>query len=257
MLKKLLGILASGLLGILLSTIYPLLNPGSVLGAEEFLIDSTVEYKVEESGKTQVKHIISLENAFSTLYAKEYSLVLEGIEITNPQVLSEGQPLKFDINRENGKVTFKIFFDTPAVGKGKTQAFEIVYDNFSFAQKTGEVWEISIPKIGDPQAFRNYTAKLIVPNGIGEEAYVSPKPFQKLTEGESRIYIFDKERVTKTGVTAGFGEFQVFSFNLNYHLENPLIKPSSSQVALPPDTAFQRVYYQSINPEPKRVFLDA
>src|SRR3990167_4053483 len=92
---------------------FSLLTFNSALAADEFLIDSTVEYKIEDSGKTSVKHTINLENAFSTLYAKEYSLVLEGIEIANPQVLSEGQPLKFDLNRENGKVTFKIFFDTP------------------------------------------------------------------------------------------------------------------------------------------------
>src|SRR3989304_8936702 len=88
-----------------------ILHPISVIptrSAEEFLIDSTVEYKIEDSGKTEVKHIISLENAFSTLYAKEYSLVLEGIEVTNPQVYSGGQPLKFELKRELDSVTFRI-----------------------------------------------------------------------------------------------------------------------------------------------------
>lgn len=244
------------LLILLISFVLYFFSPSVARSADEFLIDSTVEYKVEVSGKTSVRHLVSLENAFSTLYAKEYSLVLEGIDIASPQVFSNGQPLKFDLKRDDDKVTLQIFFDSPVVGKGKAQNFEIVYDNFSFAQKTGEVWEISIPKIGDAKSFRNYTAKLIVPNAIGAEAYVSPKPLQTLAEGEARVYIFDKQRIIKTGVTAGFGEFQVFAFNLNYHLENPLIKNAVSQVALPPDTAFQRVYYERINPAPERVFLD-
>ena len=251
---RLLGSLAAGLLGFLLLPFTFSLSP--IRAADEFLIDSAVEYRVEASGKTQVKHVINLENAFSTLYAKEYSLVLQGIDVTNPQVLANGLPLNFSLKRENDKATFEILFDTQVVGKGKAQAFEIIYDNFSFAQKTGEVWEISIPKIGDSKAFRNYTVKLIVPDSAGPEAYVSPKPFQKLKEGASRIYIFDKERILKTGVTAGFGEFQVFSFNLSYHLENPLSKNALSEIALPPDTAFQKVYYENIEPEPKRVYVD-
>lgn len=249
MFKKLLISLAVGLLGIFLL-------PNSVRAADVFFVDSTVEYKVETSGKTNVRHFITLENAFATLYAKEYSLVLDGIDIANPQVFSDGKPLKFDLKKQNDRAIFKIFFEAPVVGKGKAQNFEIAYDNFSFAQKTGEVWEISIPKIGDAKSFRNYTAKLIVPNAIGQEAYISPKPLQSFSEGDSRIYIFDKERILKTGVTAGFGQFQVFSFNLNYHLENPLIKSAISQIALPPDTAFQRIYYQSIKPAPEKVFLD-
>lgn len=234
-----------------------LFAPHFILGADEFLIDSSVEYKIEESGKTHVRHIISLENAFSTLYAKEYSLLLQGIDVTSPQVLENGSPLRFDLKKEGDKTTFQIFFDQALVGKGKSRNFEVTYDNYSFAKKTGEVWEIAIPKIGDEKAFRNYTAKLIVPEVIGQEAYMSPKPFQRLEEGSSRVYIFNKEIITQTGVSAGFGEFQVFAFSLNYHLENPLNKNTVSEIALPPDTAFQKVHYETINPEPKELYVDA
>lgn len=240
----------------LVFVIFFFFNTSLVVAADEFFIDSSVEYKIEETGKTNVRHIVSLENAFSTLYAKEYTLVLQGIDVTNPQVFENGNPLRFDLKKDGDQTSFQIFFDQALVGKGKSRTFEVSYDNFSFAKKTGEVWEISIPKIGDSKAFRNYTAKLIVPVSIGDEAYMSPKPFQRLDEGTSRIYIFSKELITQTGVSAGFGEFQVFSFTLNYHLENPLNKNAVSEVALPPDTAFQKVHYETINPEPKEVYVD-
>lgn len=264
MFKKLLGGWAAGLLSILfffLTIIHYSLFIIPVKAAEEFFIDSSVEYKITESGKTQVKHTITLENVFSTLYARQYSLVLQGIDVANPQVSEAGRPLKFDLKKEGDKTTFEILFSEPLVGKGKSRTFEVSYDNFSIAKKTGEVWEISVPKIGDTKAFRNYTARLIVPTSAGAEAYISPRPSQKLTEGASRVYIFDKEKMVKTGVTAGFGAFQVFSFTLNYHLENPIPQSAESKtaiakVAIPPDTAFQKVHYQSINPPPKKVYID-
>ncbi|MBI4157294.1 hypothetical protein HY502_00390 [Candidatus Woesebacteria bacterium] len=228
-----------------------------VKAAEEFLIDSSVEYRIGESGKTSVSHTISLENVFSTLYAKEYSLLLQGIDVVNPQVSENGNPLRFDLKKEGDQTSFLIFFDQAMVGKGRSRTFEVSYDNFSFAKKTGEVWEISIPKIGSESAFRNYTARLIVPISIGKEAYMSPKAFQRLEEGTSRVYIFNKEVITQTGVSAGFGEFQVFSFTLNYHLENPLSKNATNEIALPPDTAFQKVHYETINPAPKEIYVDA
>jgi len=57
-------------------------------------------------------------------------------------------------------------------------------------------------------------------------------------------------------VTAGFGQFQVFSFNLSYHLENPLSLNSQTEIALPPDTAFQKVYFSKIEPKPNDVKID-
>ncbi|MCX6705079.1 MAG: transglutaminase-like domain-containing protein, partial [Candidatus Woesebacteria bacterium] len=40
------------------------------------------------------------------------------------------------------------------------------------------------------------------------------------------------------------------------HLENPLGKNAQTQIALPPDTAFQKVYLQKIDPKPSDVTID-
>ncbi|MBI4157293.1 hypothetical protein HY502_00385, partial [Candidatus Woesebacteria bacterium] len=117
MLKKLLALAVAFLfLGGVLS--YFLVKP--VNSAEEFLIDSSVEYRISESGKTSVSHIISLENAFSTLYAKEYTLLLQGIDVVNPQVSENGNPLPFDLKKEGDQTSFLIFFVLAMVGKGRS-----------------------------------------------------------------------------------------------------------------------------------------
>jgi transglutaminase-like putative cysteine protease len=49
----------------------------------------------------------------------------------------------------------------------------------------------------------------------------------------------------------------VFSFDLAYHLENPLKSNSQTEIALPPDTAFQKVYFSKIDPKPNNVRIDS
>ena len=91
--------------------------------------------------------------------------------------------------------------------------------NSSFAVRTGEVWEVSIPRLGESSSFRNYTVNLLVPTYFGQEAYISPKPKSSASTNSGMSYTFDKANISQTGITAGFGQFQVFAFNLSYHLK--------------------------------------
>ena len=194
--------------------------PAFVHAQNEFSVDATVTYNIQDSGKTIVTHDITLE--------------------------------------KKGQVTnIKVSFSDAVVGKGSQRHFSVSYENNSFAVRTGEIWEVSIPRVDETNSFRNYKVILKIPSGFGLEAYVSPKPRTSESSDQGRIYTFDIDSVVQTGISAGFGQFQVFSFNLSYHLENPLAKSAQTQIALPPDTAFQKVYIQNINPKPNNVTVDA
>ena len=225
--------------------------------AGEFLIDSKIEYKVSETGKTTVTHNINLENATTEYYATSYGLTLENIDAQNVRSYTvNGAQLTVNSEKQADKTNINITFPDAVVGKGKSRNFTVSYDNSSFTAKTGEVWEITIPKLFDEESYRNYEITLSVPYSFGQEAYISPSPKNRINESGFIIYEFNKEDLIKTGVTAAFGEFQVFSFTLNYHLENPLSKVAQTEIAIPPDTAFQKVYIRSLNPEPKNVVID-
>jgi hypothetical protein len=231
------------------------------LANENFNVDTVVTYEVGDSGKTTVTHDITLENAFSTLYATSYSLQLENIDVQNIEayeLTSEGErsDLEIQTSKEGDKVNAALTFKEAVVGKGSQRHFFVTYENSSFVVRTGEVWEVSIPKLSDSSAFRNYTAVLKVPVSLGQEAYLSPNPVSSTLESGNNIYTFDKSSLLKTGVTAGFGQFQVFTFTLNYHLENPLAISTETSVAIPPDTAFQKIYIHSITPSPSNVVVD-
>lgn len=249
--KKLL--LTSTLL--LLSIFY--LLPQSVYASNEFSVDTNVTYNIQDNGKTLVTHKVVLENNLSNVYATTYSLVLENIEVSNVKAVSDqGVPFQVDIENGDTKTGIKITFPDSSVGKGTQRTFFISYENSSFAIRTGEVWEISIPRLGEQSNFRNYSLELIVPNGFGQEAYMSPKPLNSQHTQSGYVYIFNKDNLTQTGISAGFGQFQVFTFNFLYHLENPLSKNASTEIAIPPDTAFQKVYIQKMEPKPNNVKVD-
>lgn len=234
-----------------------LIFPRHSLGAGEFATDVTVNYKVEEEGTTLVSHVISLENLFSDLYATSYTLVLDNIEPKNISVFEGSRTLPFKLSKEGAKNSLTIDFPDALVGKGKKRIFTVLFEEASFAVRTGEVWEISIPRLSPEKNFKSYNVSFSVPGAFGTEAYISPKPKEVRTEEGRVIYFFDKQDVERTGVTAGFGAFQVFSFTLNYHLENPLSKSAKVDIALPPDTALQRVYYQVVNPKPENIYVDS
>jgi len=243
------------LLSLLLFIFYS--SPGYVSAEEEFSVDSVVTYSFQDSGKTIVTHDIVLENNFSSLYATSYTLTLENIDAENVQAVDDkGTVLSLDVQRNADLTKIIITFSDAVVGKDAARHFQITYENLVFAVKTGEVWEISIPRLGEGSSFRNYSVNLIVPPSFGAEAYVSPKPKSVDNTGSKKSYTFSRDSLMQTGVSAAFGQFQVFTFRLLYHLENPLSVSAETQIALPPDTAFQKIYYSSIVPKPINIQTD-
>lgn len=223
----------------------------------EFTTDVTVSYKVQDSGKTLVTHEVNLENNLSNVYATSYSLTLENIEAGEVKAFgANGSVYAIEENNDDQKTDIKVIFPDSVVGKGQKRHFFVSYENSKFAVRTGEVWEISIPRLEDLGSFRNYTVRLVIPNSFGLEAYLSPKPQDTSSDEYSKIYVFSKEDLQSSGISAGFGQFQVFSFNLAYHLENPLATGAQTQIALPPDTAFQKVYFDKISPVPDNITID-
>lgn len=222
----------------------------------EFITDAIVEYRVQDSGKTQVVHTFTIENVFSTLYATTYTLTLDNINVVNPTAYEGTRQLTLTSKKDGDTTALSVNLDVPVVGKGKSQTFSISFEDDSLAVRTGEVWEIAVPKLGNQNPFRNYSVVLSVPSSFGQEAYISPTPQKRGSLGDRLLYYFGKSDVEKVGITAGFGQFQVFSFSLNYHLENPLTKKASIDVAIPPDTAMQKMYYQTISPSPYNVSVD-
>jgi len=241
---------------ILIITLLGLFFPRDVFAQEDFFVDVYSKYEINDSGIANVEIFITLENANDDEYASSYVLNLENIE---PKLIkayyNNAEP---DVEKSiiNENYYIRIDFDDYIIGEGKKREFQVTFEDVSFATKIGEVWEISIPKLGNTKSFRTYNAELIVPASFGDPSFISPDYDELINDEETTTYKFLSNKIKESGISAGFGEFQVFSFNLKYHLQNSKDSESLMDVALPPDTSFQRIFYQRIEPYPDKFDVD-
>ena len=99
------------LLFVFVFLIFALFVPSKALTQEEFQINVDVEYKVQNTGITHVKHEITLTNLFSSLYAKSYTLNLESIEPKNVIAKEKGKEIPFTQKDDIGTTTIRLDFE--------------------------------------------------------------------------------------------------------------------------------------------------
>lgn len=231
------------------------LNTRTILADSDFETSSNIEYKFQEDGRAYVTNTITIKNKSSNLYAKSYSITLNSLRPENIKAYEKGIPINFTKEETNDSTKITLSFSEPAAGIDKTKKFVVTYEDSTLAVKSGEVWEVIIPKLSDKDYFDDYLVEVSVPEDFQEEAYIFPEP-SEIRKSDGRLsYLFVGDKA-KNGISAGFGESQVFSFNISYHLENPLRTNSEISIALPPDTTIQRMFYEKIEPKPDRLEID-
>lgn len=223
--------------------------------AEEFLTNFDLTYEVQKSGVTRITYSILLTNLTSTHYASEYTLTVNTEKIQNVSAFTPQGGLKFAVEKQSGKTQIRIFFNEKVVGKGQTLRFGLSYENDEIAQKNGRIWEIIIPKFNLDPTRETFEVNLRTPSDLGSPAYSLPPPWRQTTAQDWQILTWQGQQLFN-GLRLAFGDFQLFDFKLTYHLKNPNLYPVFREIALPPDTAYQRVNISQIRPQPNKVFLD-
>lgn len=232
--------------------------PRSARGQQEFKTDFTTSYVVDQNGDAEVTQEIILTNNFSTIYATSYSLALEGKKPVGATVVESGKGIPAYVEQTDAETKILINFPDAVVGKNKSRKFTVAYQIPHLATQNGQVWDLAIPRITSVDDFNSYNLSLTASKILGKLAYISPEPKNRFENEKETTFAFVKEDILKAGIVAAFGDFQVFSFDLNYHLENPhLDKRGKTSIALVPDTAYQKVYYSKILPKPSSVTLDS
>lgn len=242
---------------LILYSLYSILNTGApAFAQQEFTVSYNTVYTLKPDGAAAVTQEITLANNFSTIYATSYSLILEGKTPEDIQAFQDKDSLPVEIKKEDDRTQVTVAFPNSVVGKGKSRTFSISYNMPRTAIQNGQVWDVTIPKLASPETIDGYKLALEVPQFFGNAAYISPEPRAKTIEDGFQRFSFDKDDLVKTGIVAAFGESQIFSFKLAYHLQNPHQGAGETEIALPPDTAFQRVYYEELEPKPLKVRTD-
>lgn len=223
---------------------------------QEFSIDADVLYSFESDGRAYVTQKITIKNHVPEVYVKSYSLSLKSIIPENIEVREGSIDYLASLKKDGENYSIEIDFPDLRVGKGSVREFEVRYYTKSLTKKIGEVWEVHIPKLSDNDVFSSYNIRVRAPVSFGKLTYFSTPPKQNFEEEKYSVFVFDKNQIEKESISLGFGNFQIFSFNLRYNLENPLEKKAKIKIAVPPDSFYQRVFYESIDPQPQGIEID-
>lgn len=235
---------------------FTLFTPHSLANQSQFSSTYDVTYKVNESGNTTVTQNVHLTNLTSDVFASEYVLRLSDTGIFNLHAIDRKGPIKITQEVQNGHEVIRFKFNEHITGIGKTLHWTIIYETSKIAQKNGRIWEISIPPPEISSNTKSYTIGLYVPPSFGLPLYLKPHPnlgaslwkiSNDLKSGISATYQVDP----KSGPP-----YQAYNFNLKYHLQNTGFLANTSQIALPSDTDYQKVFLKSLTPKPQKVTLD-
>jgi len=222
-------------------------SPRRVL-AQEFLFDYDVYYTVSDRGATRVRQNITITNQETNVYAQNYTLTLPTTEINSisaSDALGSIDPL---VTQNEGQTTITVPFNQKVVGRDNQLYFNLSYQHDDVVRRFGRIKEVIISGVESKQDIHSYQVHLSVPDSWGKPAYLTPSPNQ---DG-----VWTMNELLGGGVTAGYGDYQNFRFELIYQLQNPLEQKAMDVITLPPDTAFQKVIYDQISRHPENTTID-
>jgi transglutaminase-like putative cysteine protease len=223
-------------------------------GNENFAIDLNSSYTVNAAGKTIVEQKFTITNKTPEYFISRYGVVLSSTNLENIQVTSNGESIEPQISKQKGQTSIGVSFPDQIVGEGKKRELTIKYTDADISQISGKILEVNIPQLSDHYQYQNYQLKLIVPNIFGTPSRINPTNFT-LQEGSDYNTITYND-LQGNAVSAIFGDKQIFDLQINYYLENPTSQNALTQITLPPETPFQRIFYHNLEPLPKEIKED-
>jgi len=232
-----------------------------VLAASEFETTYSTVYQVKPNGRTAVVLNISLKNMLSNVYADKFSLSVGFTDVTKVIVRDAVGLIEPGVVVTDNQTTVRFQFVDRVVGKGKINKFTISYETGDIATKNGSVWEVNVPQLETDKGISDQDVTLIVPSEFGQPAYITPEPDTASNnppaQNTSNSYSFGAKTLGNKAISAVFGTEQFMRFNLIYHLESDSPVRQRTEIAIPPDTNYQRMIYESIQPQPENVTVDS
>src|SRR3989338_7875228 len=222
----------------------------------EFSTTYDVLYDVAEDGITTVTEKITLKNLTSEYFAKEFKLTIGATQISDILASDPSGSLDVQSEQKDSATIISVKFNQQVAGLGKALPWSLQFKSKDFAEKTGKVWEVRAPKVSSSVNLEGYNLTISVPASFGEPTLISPTP-KTQTVSQGKLFLtFDKEQLKESGVSASFGNYQLFDFDLKYHLKNDNLITIPTNIALPPDTFYQDVVFYLIEPKPINVTAD-
>ncbi|HQG79325.1 MAG TPA: hypothetical protein PK564_03215, partial [bacterium] len=194
--------------GVLLLTIFFFFGKSFAQPAqdEQFLIDYNLEYNISENGETNVIHKTTITNIQNDVIPTTYSFSAKQLEIYDVSVQTNGKEVNPKVEKKDGETMVSVTIKDYAIGKGRQNIILLKYKTKSIAIKSGEIWNIYIPKIQALEGISGYDVKISIPKSFGNKVYISPAPEIQKDEEGNFIFLFTKNNFQSTGISAAFGD---------------------------------------------------
>ncbi len=200
-----------------------------------------------KDGDCLINEKFIIKNNKTDKYLPSFEYTVSGLIIDNTDVFDVNGTLNYTVDTSEDINLFKIYFSNKALGKNKQQNFSIKYSTKDIASRTGDVWQIALPIVRDIHLYDDVKTRLIIPNDFGPEAYITPKYVDKKINEDNTVYTFDKNDLVFSKIIAVFGEYQSFSFSINYKFDEKSGGNNLYSVSVPMDTSYQRVIFNKID----------
>lgn len=224
--------------------------------ASNFTTDYNVSYTVSESSKTLVNFDVTLTNTTEEYYASSYNIRLGFKNVEDLKAFDPDGAIPPKVTKSSSGQNIELVFNKRVVGLGNKLRFNLSFDTNEVALNNGSVWEVNIPGLSNQSDFTTFNVSLSYPSFLGKPAFIKPdiSNVKNLAKGNSLS--FSKGDLGSGGISIAFGQHQIYSFNLTYHLDNKNLFPVTTEIALPPQTSYQDISLESLTPKPLNVYLD-
>ncbi len=236
-----------------LAVLLTLLLPPKSFASVNFSTDYNVSYTVKENATTRVNLNVVITNLSSQYFTPTYNMQVGFKNINNLTASDEDGPLTPTATQKPEGADIQITFNKRVVGLGNKHTLNISFDTDEVAENLGNIWEINIPGIAKENDFTTFNTTVSYPSALGKPSYIKPNILP--AESTNKL-TFTKDQLATSGISITFGSFQIYEFNLAYHLGNKNLFPVKTEIALPPSTNYQEVTIDSMNPKPLNVRVD-
>ncbi len=222
--------------------------------AQDFKFQGKSTYEFTQSGQAEVAQEITITNNTKFMYPPTYTTHLgmknvEEMVVTDP----EGKSIPFTTSdTDDGGKIIKAVFEGRNVGVGKTTSLVVKYKTRDLVTQLGNTREVYIPGVKKIDEFASYTSTVTVPASWGDASITKPEGIKKRDDK----YLLTKETLSENGALLIFGDAEYYKVELEYDLANQNFFPLRTEIALPPETPYQEVIYQKIDPKPQKIVID-
>lgn len=226
-----------------------------VFATGEFSVTQEMAFTINQNLSTSVVHQVNITNNFAQLYPKNYSISLQGPPLKFTSASSGNNYRLARHTYSNNTTNIELVPTNPGMGKNAITKLELNYTIDSFVTQKGKTYEIVIPSFSDSSQSSLVSVALLVPKSLGGLSFSSNPSVSYHDIGNQQSIHFNLTD-PKQKTLLIFGNYQLMDFKLHYHLVNDSAVTTRTEIAIPPDTDNQTVFYRDISPQPDSIRID-